>query len=61
GQDGEYAEIFVCNADGSNLRQLTRLQKISSSPAFSRDNQYMTFRVTDEAYWRDAQKREKTY
>ncbi len=61
GQDGEYAEIFVCNADGSNLRQLTHLQKMSSSPAFSRDNQYLTFRVTDKAYWRDAQKREKTY
>ncbi|MBD0255504.1 MAG: TolB family protein [Cytophagales bacterium] len=61
GQDGEYAEIFVCNADGGNLRQLTHLQKISSSPAFSRDSQYLTFRVTDEAYWRDAQKREKTY
>jgi Tol biopolymer transport system component len=61
GQVGDYTEIFVCEADGSNLQQLTRLNKISSSPAFSRDDQYITFRVTDEAYWRDAQKREKTY
>jgi TolB protein len=61
GQEGEYAEIFLCNADGGNLRQLTRLRKISSSPAFSRDNQYISFRVTDEAYWRDAQKKEKAY
>jgi len=61
GQDGNFAEIFVCQADGSNLRQLTQLKKISSSPAFSPDGKYLTFRVTDEAYWRDAQKREKTY
>jgi TolB protein len=61
GQSGKYTEIFVCNADGSNLQQLTKLSKISSSPAFSPDNQYITFRVTDEAYWRDAQKRGKTY
>jgi TolB protein len=61
GQVGNYTEIFVCESDGSNLQQLTRLNKISSSPAFSRDDKYITFRVTDEAYWRDAQKREKTY
>ncbi|CCH51983.1 Protein tolB [Fibrisoma limi BUZ 3] len=61
GQAGDYAEIFVCNADGSDLKQITHLKKISSSPAFSPDNQYLTFRVTEEAYWRDAQKREKTY
>jgi TolB protein len=61
GQDGSYAEIFACNADGSNLTQLTQLKKISSSPAFSPDGQFLTFRVTDEAYWRDAQKRKKAY
>ncbi len=61
GQDGAYAEIFICQADGSNLQQITKLQKISSSPAFSRDDAYISFRVTDEAYWRNAQKREKTY
>jgi Tol biopolymer transport system component len=31
GQDGSYAEIFVCNADGSDLTQLTGLKKISSN------------------------------
>ena len=61
GQDGNFAEIFICNADGTGLTQLTKLQKISSSPAFSPDGKYLTFRVTDEAYWRDAQKRDKTY
>lgn len=61
GQVGPYAEIFVCDADGKNLQQLTQLKQISSSPAFSRDNSYITFRVTNEAYWRDAAKRAKTY
>lgn len=61
GQDGEYAEIFVCNADGSNLQQITKLQKISSSPAFSGDGQYITFRVTDFAYWRDEKTRNQAY
>ncbi|MCU0449362.1 MAG: hypothetical protein MUC97_05875 [Bernardetiaceae bacterium] len=61
GQAGEFAEIFRCQADGSGLTQLTSLKKISSSPAFSPDGQYISFRVTDEAYWRDAQKRDKTY
>ena len=53
GQVGEYAEIFACAADGSHHAQLTHLQKISSSPAFSPDGRYLTFRVTDFAYWRD--------
>jgi TolB protein len=61
GQDGEFAEIFVCNADGSNLQQISKLQKISSSPAFSPDGQYLTFRVTDFAYWREEKTRNQAY
>jgi TolB protein len=61
GQVGSYTEIFICQADGSNLQQVTKLEKISSSPAFSQDDAYLTFRVTDEAYWREGQKREKIY
>jgi TolB protein len=60
-QVGEFAEIFSCNTDGSELKQVTDLKQISSSPAFSPDGQYISFRVTNEAYWRDAKKREKTY
>ena len=59
GQVGEFAEIFICDADGGNLRQVTRLQKISSSPAFSPDGRYLTFRVTDFAYWRDERSKER--
>lgn len=60
-QVGDFAEIFICNADGSGLKQVTSLQQISSSPAFSPDGKYLSFRVTNEAYWRDAKKRDKTY
>lgn len=60
-QVGEFAEIFICDRDGRNLKQVTQLQQISSSPAFSPDDKWLSFRVTNEAYWRDAQKRDKTY
>ncbi|MCU0393475.1 MAG: hypothetical protein MUE81_20365, partial [Thermoflexibacter sp.] len=61
GQDGEYAEIFVCDAEGNNLTQLTKLKKISSSPAFSPDNSFISFRVTDVAYWREDKTRNQAY
>jgi TolB protein len=60
-QAGEIAEIFSCNADGSDLRQLTNLKQISSSQAYSPDGKFITFRVTNEAYWRDAKKMKQTY
>jgi Tol biopolymer transport system component len=47
--------------EGGDLKQLTDIKQISSSPAFSPDGQYISFRVTNEAYWRDAKKRDKTY
>ena len=50
-QVGEIAEIFSCNTDGSDLRQLTDIKQISSSPAYSPDDRIITFRVTNEAYW----------
>ncbi len=59
GQVGEYAEIFICNAAGGRLAQVTDLKKISSLPAFSPDGQSLTFGVTDVAYWRDEQTHNK--
>jgi len=61
GQVGAFAEIFTCSADGTNLKQLSDLKQISSSPAFSPDGSFITFRVTNEAYWRDAKKMKQTY
>jgi TolB protein len=60
-QVGDFLELFSCDLDGKNQKQLTSLNKISSSGAWSPDGQYITFRVTDFAYWRDAQTRDKTY
>jgi TolB protein len=60
-QVGEIAEIFSCNADGSDLRQLTDIKQICSSPAYSPDGRIITFRVTNEAYWRDVKKMKQTY
>ena len=60
-QVGEFLEVFKCDADGQNIQQLTRLNKISSSAAWSLDGKFITFRVTDFAYWRNIQTRDKAY
>jgi TolB protein len=60
-QAGDFLEIFSCDADGKNQKQLTDLKKISSSAAWSPDGRFITFRVTDFAYWRDAQTRTQAY
>lgn len=60
-QVGDFLEIFICDRDGQNVKQLTRLNKISSSAAWSPDGKYITFRVTDDAYWRNTQTRVKAY
>jgi len=52
---GEALEILVCNADGSNVRQLTSLGKMSSPPAWSPDMKWLSFRVCDTAFWRNPQ------
>jgi TolB protein len=54
-------ELFVMDADGQNSRQITRLGQMSTSPAWSPDGRYLSFRLTDNAFWRDATLREKTY
>lgn len=57
----EISEIFVVDTNGSNKRQLTQLGKVSNSACFSPDGQWITFRVTNDAFWRDATRREAAY
>src|SRR5664279_4793421 len=45
-QVGENAEIFSCNADGSDLRKLTDIKQISSSQAYSPNGKFITFRLS---------------
>ena len=60
-KQGEALELFIVNADGSGLRQLTRLGKICTPPAWSPDGKWISFRYTDEAYWRDKERMKKVY
>ena len=60
-QVGDALEIFVCDADGKNVKQLTSLGKISASAAWSPDMKWISFRVTDTAYWRSEEEKEKAY
>jgi len=48
-------------ADGKNIKQLTSLGKISASAAWSPDMKWISFRVTDHAYWRSETEKEKAY
>ncbi|HZL36891.1 MAG TPA: hypothetical protein VFC78_16340 [Tepidisphaeraceae bacterium] len=58
---GEALELFIVNVDGSNRRQLTHLGKICTPPAWSPDGKWISFRYTDEAYWRDKERMKKVY
>lgn len=58
---GEGIEIFTCKPDGSDLKQITKLGKVSTSPAFSQDMKYISFRVCEEPFWTNSEKMKKTY
>jgi TolB protein len=60
-QVGEALELFVYEVVPKQNRQLTSLGKISSSAAWSPDGQFVTFRVTEDAYWRNISARDKAY
>lgn len=60
-QVGDALELFVHDVATKQNRQLTQLGKISSSAAWSPDGQFITFRVTEDAYWRNSETRDKAY
>ncbi len=58
----EGLELFVVDADGkSTPRQLTRLGGVSTPAAWSPDGRWISFRHTDEAYWRDPERVKAVY
>ncbi len=60
-QAGDALEIFCVEKDGGNLRQLTALGRIATSPAWSPDMEWITFRLTDEAFWMDPARMKQVY
>jgi Tol biopolymer transport system component len=54
-------EVFVVDADGTNLRQLTHLGKIATPAAWSADGRWISFRLTDERYWGDPARMKNVY
>jgi len=58
---GKALELFQVDRDGKHIRQLTHLGQIATCPDFSPDGKWITFRVTDVAYWHDPQLMKETY
>ena len=58
---GTALELFLVNTDGTNLRQLTNLQKVVTPAAWSCDGEWISFRYTDERYWSDPEKMKRVY
>jgi TolB protein len=59
---GEGLELFVIDAEGQTVpRQLTHLRGISTPAAWSPDGSWISFRHSDEAYWRDPERMKQIY
>ena len=59
---GESLELFVVDAEGKGEpRQLTHLGKVCTPAAWSPDGRWISFRCTDEMYWRNKQRMEQVY
>ncbi len=54
-------ELFCCDQDGKNKRQLTFLKQFATSAAWSPDAHFITFRVTDYDYWNYPDAKEYAY
>ena len=59
---GEALELFVVPADGASPpRQITHTGGINTPAAWSPDGQWISFRHTEEAYWRDPERVKAVY
>ena len=59
---GEGLELFIVDAEGMEPpRKLTNLGGISTPAAWSPDGSWISFRHTDEAYWRNPERTKKVY
>lgn len=59
---GNALELFVVDAEGKEApRQLTRLNGVATPAAWSPDGKWISFRFTDEAYWRNKERMQKVY
>lgn len=54
-------EIFCLDAATGESSQLTRLGMFATSPAWSPDQQWISFRVTDENFWNDPEWAKRVY
>ena len=59
---GEGLELFVVAAGGQSApRQLTHLGKVCTPAAWSPDGKWISFRFTDEMYWRNKERMHQVY
>jgi len=59
---GEALELLIVDVDGSaQPRQLTHLAKVCTPAAWSPDGKWISFRYTDEMYWRNQARMEHVY
>jgi TolB protein len=58
---GAALELFVIDTDGSRNHQLTRSGGICTPAAWSPDGKWISFRFTDEAYWRNKERMAEVY
>jgi len=58
---GDALEWFVIGVDGSGQRQLTRSGGVCTPAAWSPDGGWISYRRTDEAYWRNPERVVEVY
>ena len=58
---GDALELFVVGLDGSPPRQLTRTGRICTPSAWSPDDDWISFRLTDERYWSNRERMLRIY